>query len=247
MFIYEGKDYQDISERAAQVIASEITMKPDIVLGLATGSSPIGIYEQLVRWNKEGKLDFSQVTTVNLDEYKGLSPENSQGYRYFMNQHLFNHVNIKKERTFVPNGLELDSEKACREYDELLRNLGGIDVQVLGIGANGHIGFNEPDAEFCKGTHCVRLTESTIMANARFFDSPKEVSTEAYSMGIKDIMWAKKIIVVAAGEQKAQALYDTVYGPVTPQVPGSILQLHKQVAVFADEAALSVIKRKKPC
>ncbi len=246
MFIYEGKDYQDISERAAQIIASEILMKPDMVLGLATGSSPIGIYEQLVQWNKEGKVDFSKVTTVNLDEYKGLSPENNQSYRYFMNEHLFNHINIDKEKTHVPNGLEPDSEKACREYDELLKELGGIDVQVLGIGANGHIGFNEPDEEFCGGTHCVQLTESTIMANARFFDSPKEVPTEAYSMGIRDIMWARRIVLIAPGEQKAQALYDTVCGPVTPRVPGSILQLHKQVAVFADEAALALIKRKQP-
>jgi len=247
MFVYEGKDYQDISERAAQVIAAELLMKPDMVLGLATGSSPIGIYEQLVKWYKEGKIDFSQVTSVNLDEYKGLSPENNQSYRYFMNHHLFNHVNINIERTHVPNGLELDSEKACREYDELLEKLGGIDLQVLGIGPNGHIGFNEPDKEFCKGTHCVQLAESTIMANARFFKSPEEVPTEAYSMGIKDIMYARKIIVIATGEQKAQALHDTICGPITPYVPGSILQLHKQVAIFADEAALSLVKRNQAC
>ncbi len=245
MFVYEGKDYQDISERAAQVIASEILMKPDMVLGLATGSSPVGLYEQLAKWNQEGKIDFSRVTSVNLDEYKGLSPENNQSYRYFMNHHLFDHINIDKERTFVPNGLESDSGKACREYDELLARLGGIDVQVLGIGANGHIGFNEPGEEFCAGTHCVQLTESTIMANARFFNSPKEVPTEAYSMGIRDIMFARKIVVIATGEQKAKALYDTICGPITPHVPGSILQLHRQVAVFADEAALSLVKEKQ--
>ncbi len=245
MFVYEGKDYQDISERAAQVIASEILMKPDMVLGLATGSSPVGLYEQLATWNQEGKIDFSRVTSVNLDEYKGLSPENNQSYRYFMNHHLFDHININKERTFVPNGLESDSGKACREYDELLARLGGIDVQVLGIGANGHIGFNEPDGEFCAGTHCVQLTESTIMANARFFNSPEEVPTEAYSMGIRDIMFARKIVVIATGEQKAKALYDTICGPITPHVPGSILQLHRQVAVFADEAALSLVKEKQ--
>lgn len=245
MIIYEGKDYQEISEKAAQVIASEITMKPNAVLGLATGSSPVGIYEQLVRWYKEGKLDFSQVTSVNLDEYKGLGPEDDQSYRYFMNQHLFNQVNINKERTYVPDGLEQDSEKACREYDELLQRVGRPDIQVLGIGANGHIGFNEPGEEFCKGTHCVPLTETTIKANARFFASPQDVPGEAYSMGIKNIMSARKILVIVNGEQKAEALYNIVYGPITPHVPGSILQLHDQVTVFADEAALSVIRRRK--
>lgn len=245
MFIYEGKDYQDISERAAQVVAAEILMKPDLVLGLATGSSPVGMYEQLVKWHQEGKLDFSKATSVNLDEYKGLGAEDDQSYRYFMNEHLFNHVNIDKERTFVPNGLEADSEKACREYNELLEKLGWADIQVLGIGGNGHIGFNEPDEVFCKRTHCVKLEESTIQANARFFASPEDVPTEAYSMGIGDIMAARKIIVIANGEQKAQALYDTICGPITPRVPGSILQLHKQVTIFADAAALSLVKEKQ--
>lgn len=243
MFVYEGKNYEDISEQAAMVIASEIQMKRNALLGLATGSSPVGMYEYLVKWHQEGKLDFSQVTTVNLDEYKGLGPENDQSYRYFMNEHLFNHVNIDKARTYVPNGLEADAQKACREYNELLDRMGEVDVQVLGIGPNGHIGFNEPDDAFCRRTHCVKLEESTIRANARFFASADEVPTEAYSMGIGDIMSARKIVVIANGEQKAQALYDILCGPITPRVPGSILQLHKQVTIFADEAALSLVKR----
>lgn len=242
--IYQGKDYRDLSEKAAEIISAEVFMNPTTVLGLATGSSPIGIYEELVKLYENGKIDFSKVTSVNLDEYKGLSPENEQSYRYFMNHYLFDHVNINKEKTYVPNGLEEDSEKACREYNELIAKVGGIDVQVLGIGGNGHIGFNEPDQVFEKETHCVKLTESTIEANARFFASKEEVPTEAYSMGIKNIMAAKKILLVVSGKVKADALYRALYGPITPEVPASILQLHNQVAVFADPEALSIIKEK---
>lgn len=245
MVVYEGKSYEEISERAAQIVASELIVKPNAVLGLATGSSPVGMYRQLVKWNQEGKIDFSGVTTVNLDEYKGLGPDDDQGYRYFMNENLFDHVNINKEHTYVPNGLEPDSDKACREYDELLSRVGRQDIQVLGLGGNGHIGFNEPDTKFCKGTHCVRLAESTIAANARFFDSPEDVPTEAYSMGIKSILAARKILVIVSGAQKAQALYDIAYGPITPQVPGSALQLHDQVIVLADPEAMSVIRSKE--
>ena len=242
MVIYEGNSYEEISERAAQIIASELLVKPNAVLGLATGSSPVGMYENLVRWNREGTVDFSGVTTVNLDEYKGLGPEDDQGYRYFMNTHLFDHVNIKKENTYVPDGLELDSDKACAAYESLLERVGKRDIQVLGLGGNGHIGFNEPDTKFCKGTHCVRLAESTIAANARFFDKPEDVPTEAYSMGVKGILEARKILMVVSGEQKAKALCDIAYGPITPEVPGSILQLHEQVIVLADPEAMAVIK-----
>lgn len=242
MVIYEGKSYEEISERAAQIVAAEITINPNAVLGLATGSSPLGMYEQLVKWNQEGKVDFSGVTTVNLDEYKGLGPSDAQGYRYFMDKNLFDRVNINKENTYVPNGLELDATRACREYDRLLSRLGRQDIQVLGLGGNGHIGFNEPDTKFQKKTHCVRLSESTIEANARFFDAPEDVPTEAYSMGIKGILMAKKIIVIVSGTQKAQALYDIVYGSITPEVPGSILQLHDQVVILADPGAMSVIR-----
>lgn len=168
MTIYTGKDYQDVSRKAANIMSAQIIMKPDAVLGLATGSTPVGMYAQLVEWYKKGDLDFSKVTSVNLDEYKGLSGDNDQSYRYFMNQNLFDHVNIDKERTFVPDGLEEDSDKACAQYNEIIRKTGGVDMQLLGIGGNGHIGFNEPGAAFEKETHCVDLTESTIKANARF-------------------------------------------------------------------------------
>ena len=214
------------------------------MLGLATGSTPVGAYKQLVEWYNKGDLDFANVTSVNLDEYKGLSPENDQSYRYFMNTNLFNHVNINKERTFVPNGLEPDSEKACAAYNEIIRSVGGIDLQLLGLGNNGHIGFNEPGAAFEKETHCVDLTESTIQANKRFFEKVEDVPPQAYTMGIKNIMAAKKILLVATGSVKADALYKSLYGPITPNVPASILQLHQDVTVVADEDALSLIKEK---
>ena len=244
MMIYQGKDYKDLSEKAAEINAAEVFMNPDAVLGLATGSTPIGVYEELVKLYNMGRIDFSKVTSVNLDEYKGLSPENEQSYRYFMNHYLFDHVNIDKSRTYVPNGLEEDSQKACDEYNQLIESVGGIDLQVLGLGGNGHIGFNEPGDVFDKVTHCVKLTESTIEANARFFNSKEEVPTEAYSMGIQNIMSAKKILLIATGERKAEALYQALYGPISPKVPASILQLHNQLAVFADPEALSVIKEK---
>ena len=221
---------------------AELMEKGVKVLGLATGSTPVGAYKQLVEWYNKGDLDFANVTSVNLDEYKGLSPENDQSYRYFMNTNLFNHVNINKERTFVPNGLEPDSEKACAAYNEIIRSVGGIDLQLLGLGNNGHIGFNEPGAAFEKETHCVDLTESTIQANKRFFEKVEDVPTQAYTMGIKNIMQARKVLLIVSGEGKAEILDKVLYGPVTPQVPASILQLHNDLTVVADEAAMSVIK-----
>ena len=241
MQICKVKNYQELSRRAANFIAAQVILKPTSVLGLATGSSPIGTYEHLVKMYENGDLDFSQVTTVNLDEYKGLSPENDQSYRYFMNTNLFDHVNIDKTRTFVPNGLEADSDKACSEYNEIIRKQGGVDLQLLGLGHNGHIGFNEPGAAFEKETHCVDLTESTIEANKRFFESEDDVPRQAYTMGIKNIMQAKKILVVVSGEDKADILKEVLYGPITPEVPASILQLHNDVTIVADEAALSKI------
>lgn len=244
MIIYTGKDYYDVSRKAANIMSAQIIMKPNAVLGLATGSTPVGMYKQLIEWYKKGDLDFSQITSVNLDEYKGLSGNNDQSYRYFMNTNLFDHVNIDKARTYVPNGLEEDSEKACADYNEIIRSVGGIDMQLLGIGGNGHIGFNEPGAAFEKETHCVDLTESTIKANARFFETMDDVPKQAYTMGIKNIMTAKKILLVAAGEAKADALYKSLYGPITPNVPASILQLHPDVTVVADEGALKLIREK---
>lgn len=241
MVIYRTKDYQEMSRKAAQIIAAQIMIKPDCVLGLATGSSPVGMYQQLVEQYKNGDLDFSNVTSVNLDEYKGLAPDHEQSYRHFMNSNLFDHVNIDKSRTFVPNGLEEDSKKACDDYNQIIQNAGGTDLQLLGIGNNGHIGFNEPGEAFDCDTHCVELTPSTIEANKRFFASEADVPRYAYTMGIRNIMQAKKILLIASGRAKAQALKDALYGPVTPHVPASILQLHADVAVVADEEALELI------
>lgn len=228
-----------MSRKAASVIAAQMTLKTDSVLGLATGSTPVGTYKQLIQWYQEGILDFSDITSVNLDEYRGLSPESDQSYRYFMNHNLFDHVNIKKECTYVPDGLEADSETACKKYDEIIEQVGGIDLQILGLGHNGHIGFNEPGEFFEKTTHCVDLAESTIEANKRFFEKEEDVPRQAYTMGIQTIMKAKMILLLVSGEGKAQILRDVICGPVTPKVPASILQMHPNVIVIADEAALS--------
>lgn len=241
MQIIKTKDYDHMSRMAANIIAAQVIMKPDCVLGLATGSTPIGTYEELVRRYDKGELDFSAVTSINLDEYKGLSPENDQSYRYFMNTHLFSHVNIDPEKTYVPNGLEPDSGKACAAYNAVIRQAGGIDLQLLGLGHNGHIGFNEPADIFEKETHCVDLTQSTIDANSRFFASMDEVPKQAYTMGIGTIMQAKKVLVVVSGKSKAQIVKDAFFGPCTPQVPASILQLHSDVILVGDEEALSLI------
>lgn len=241
MIIYKAADYHDMSRKAANIISAQIIMKPDCVLGLATGSSPVGTYKQLIKWYEKGDLDFSKVTSINLDEYKGLSPDSDQSYRYFMNNNLFDHINIDKSRTFVPNGLESDARKACNDYNNIIANSGGIDLQLLGLGHNGHIGFNEPGEAFEKETHCVNLTESTIEANKRFFASEADVPRQAYTMGIKNIMQAKKILVIVSGESKAAILKEVLYGPITPAVPASILQLHNDVTIVADEAALSLI------
>lgn len=241
MLIYKTKNYEEMSRKAAALIAAQIIAKPDSILGLATGSSPVGTYHCLIKAYEDGDLDFSNVKSINLDEYKGLSPENDQSYRYFMNTNLFDHINIDKSNTYVPNGLEMDTEKACSEYNEIISQSGGIDLQLLGLGPNGHIGFNEPDHVFIAGTHCVNLTESTIEANKRFFESVDDVPRQAYTMGIQNIMSAKKIVVVVSGANKAEALAKAVNGPIDPQVPASILQLHPDVTIVADETALSML------
>lgn len=239
MRVYNTKDYADMSRKAANVISAQVIMKPDCVLGLATGSSPLGTYRQLIDWYNKGDLDFSQVKSVNLDEYKGLPKENDQSYYYFMYHNLFQHINIQPDNTNVPNGMEPDSKKECSRYDQVIEQLGGVDLQLLGLGHNGHIGFNEPDEIFEKSTHCVDLQESTIEANKRFFATIDEVPKQAYTMGIKTIMQAKKILLIVSGEEKADILQQALFGPVTPQVPASILQLHHDVIVIADTAALS--------
>ena len=238
MKIYSAKDYQDMSRKAANILSAQVIMKPNCVLGLATGSTPIGIYDQLIKWCKDGDLDFSEVKTVNLDEYKGLGRDSNQSYYHFMHKHFFEHININEDNINIPNGLAKDDMKECARYNKCISDLGGIDMQLLGLGHNGHIGFNEPGAFFEKETHCIDLTDRTIKANQRFFPDG-EVPRQAYTMGIKNIMQAKKILLVVSGEDKADILYKTLKGPVTPLVPASILQLHNDVTIVADEAALS--------
>ena len=241
MRIYKAKDYEEMSRKAAGIVSAQIIMKPDCVLGLATGSTPVGLYKQLIEWYRNGDLDFSGVRTVNLDEYKGISRENDQSYYYFMHQNLFDHVNIPAGNTHLPDGMEPDSEKECRRYEELIQSMGSVDLQLLGIGHNGHIGFNEPADAFDKLVHCVNLTQSTIESNKRFFASAEEVPRQAYTMGIQTIMRSKKILIIANGEGKADIVRDAFFGPITPMVPASVLQLHNDVTLVADEAALSKI------
>lgn len=240
MRIIRAKDYNDMSRIAANIIAAQITLKPDSVLGLATGSTPIGAYKELIKKYNEGNLDFSEVRSVNLDEYKGLTKDNDQSYDYFMKENLFNHVNIKAENCHIPNGIAEDDEAECRRYDEILEK-NPRDLQLLGLGLNGHIGFNEPNDHFAKGTHLIQLTESTIEANSRFFESYEATPKAAFTMGIKSIMQAGKILLCVSGKSKAQILRDLIHGPITPQVPASILQLHNDVIVVADEDALSLM------
>ena len=240
MNIIKAKDYQDMSRKAANIISAQVIMKPDCVLGLATGSTPVGTYRQLIEWYEKGDLDFSRVSTVNLDEYRGLTHTDPQSYYYFMQENLFDHVNIDKAATHVPDGTNPDAADACAKHEQIIKSLGGIDLQLLGLGNNGHIGFNEPGAAFEKETHLVDLAESTIRANARFFASIDEVPKQAYTMGIRTIMQAKKILVVVSGEGKADIVSRAFFGPVTPEVPASILQMHPDVTVVCDEAALSL-------
>lgn len=241
MRIIVTKDYDDMSRKAANIISAQIISKPNCVLGLATGSTPIGTYDNLIERCKNGDLDFSKVSTVNLDEYRGLDHDNDQSYYYFMMNHLFKHVNIDVANTHVPDGTEPDPEKACSDYEAIVESYGGADLQLLGLGHNGHIGFNEPADEFPKTTNCVDLTESTIQANARFFEKIEDVPTQAYTMGIGTIMKAKKILLVASGKDKAEIVKKAFFGPVVPQVPASILQFHPDVTIVVDEDAASLL------
>lgn len=229
------ENYEELSQKAALLIAAQILQKPDCVLGLATGSSPVGTYKKLIEMNQKGDIDFADVTTVNLDEYAGLTGDHDQSYRYFMNTNLFDHVNIPKENTHVPNGVAKDLAAEGEAYDEMIAALGGIDLQLLGIGVDGHIGFNEPDGVFVAPTHEVVLDESTIDANARFFAKRDDVPKTAITMGMKSIMQAKKILMVANGANKKDILLKAMQGPIDPQVPASILQLHPDVTVIFSE------------
>jgi glucosamine-6-phosphate deaminase len=229
-------NFNRMSEEAAKLLVAQVRTKPGSVLGLATGSTPLGVYKLLAEYHQAG-VDFSRVITFNLDEYIGLAPDHPQSYRYYMEENLFSKINIKQENTHVPSGIAPDLEAECRRYEEAIRQAGGIDLQLLGIGSNGHIGFNEPGTPFDSTTQIVDLTESTIRDNSRFFDSPDEVPTQAVSMGIKSIMQAKSIVLIASGGSKADAVYAAVHGPVTPEVPASVLQLHPSVTIVVDQAA----------
>lgn len=244
MRLIRAKDYQDASRKVANIISAQVILKPDCVLGLATGSSPIGAYQQLIKWCDKGDVDFSQTKTVNLDEYVGLAADHDQSYSYFMHQNFFDHINIDPANTNLPNGLELDAAKECARYDKVIADLGGVDLQLLGIGANGHIGFNEPAEQFSTGTNRVDLTASTITANSRFFENESMVPRQAYTMGMLAIMQAKRIVMIATGANKAQAVYDAFCGPVTPRMPASILQLHPDFVLVADAEALALVKDK---
>ena len=229
------ESYEKLSRQAANIISAQVIIKPDCVLGLATGSSPVGTYKQLIDWYKKGDIDFSDTTSVNLDEYVGLDGTNNQSYRYFMDNNFFNHINIKKENTFVPNGCAENLETEGKNYDAKIKDLGGIDLQLLGIGLDGHIGFNEPDEFFTKGTHVVELHESTIEANSRFFEKKEDVPTQAITMGMLSIMQAKKILLIANGQNKKEILEKAFYGPITPKIPASILQLHPDITIIYSE------------
>ena len=241
MRIICAKDYKEMSEMAADVIGAQVLLKPDAVLGLATGSTPVGTYEELVRRYEAGRLDFSKIKTVNLDEYRGLTKDNDQSYYYFMHSHLFDHININKNNTKVPDGMEPDAIKAGQDYENIIKNYGGIDLQLLGLGNNGHIGFNEPCDEFIDKTHVVDLTESTIEANKRFFASAEDVPKQAYTMGIGSIMRAKRVLMIVSGKGKADIVKEAFFGPITPKVPASILQLHNDFILIGDAEALSCL------
>lgn len=235
MRIIHTENYEQLSRQTANLIAAQVILKPNAVLGLATGSTPIGAYAELIKMYENGDVNFKDVTTVNLDEYCGLTPDNDQSYRYFMNKHLFSKVNVNPEKTNVPSGIAADPEAECVRYDKLIEDLGGIDLQLLGIGHNGHIGFNEPDNKYTKETHIVKLGESTIEANSRFFASYDDVPKQAITMGIKSIMNAKKVLLIASGKDKQEIVKKAFYGPVTPEVPASILQLHPDLTVIVCE------------
>ena len=235
------KNEEQLGMAAANLFVSQVINKPDSILGFATGSSPLSTYKYIIKAYSDGIADFSGITTFNLDEYCGLKEDHSCSYHYFMNENLFNHINVPKDKVHVPSGVSENVDEECKNYDLAIDNAGGIDIQLLGIGNNGHIAFNEPADDFGFGTHKVALTESTIEANKRFFNDISEVPLFAVSMGIGSIMKARKIIIIAIGKSKAQAVYDMINGDVTPMVPASVLRFHQDVTVLLDEGAASLL------
>lgn len=241
MKVIVTKNYEEMSRVAAEMFAEVLQKKPDGVLGLATGDTPIGMYQNLIAMYREGTLDFSRASSVNLDEYYPITPDNDQSYRYFMNHQLFDHVNMDKERTYVPDGTVEDADAFCREYEAKIDALGGVDIQVLGIGRNGHIGFNEPDEELIPFTHLTELTASTIEANARFFASEDDVPKHALTMGVQSVFKARRILLLASGENKAEAVRGMLNGNLSTHLPASLLRLHPDVTLICDEAAYSLV------
>lgn len=237
------ENYKSLSKKAAHIVASQLILQPKSVLGLATGSTPIGMYKNLIKMYEEGLIDFSKTTTFNLDEYYNVPINHEQSYHYFMDKYLFNHININRKNVHIPNGMAYDIEHECFYYDKIIKNAGGIDIQVLGIGNNCHIGFNEPSVHFNKKTHIVTLDDSTRKANARFFKSLDEVPTKAITMGIGSIFKSKKILLLASGKNKARAIYNTVYGKITPKSPSSILQFHKDIILILDKESASLLNK----
>ena len=239
--IIVAKDPIEVGKLAADQFEAVLRVKPACVIGLATGSTPLPLYRELIEREKAGRIDFSRVRSANLDEYKGLAPDHPQSYRRFMQENLFDHISIKPENTIVPDGLAADVDAMCAAYEKQIEDWGGIDIQLLGIGHDGHIGFNEPSDAFDMGTHCVDLTEETIEANKRFFASRDEVPRQAYTMGTHTIMSARKVLMIVSGKDKAGIIKKAFFGPVTPHVPASILQMHPNFVLVADEDALSLV------
>ena len=242
MQVIKVKDYAEMSEKACEWFVGKLKEMETPVLGLATGSTPEGLYDHLIQKYKDGEISFQDVKTFNLDEYIGLAGDNPNSYRYFMNEKLFNNIDIKQENTFVPNGVATDLEKECTDYEQLIKDAGGIDIQLLGIGSNRHIGFNEPGAKFDGRTHIENLAQATIDANARFFDSMDDVPKQAVTMGIGSIIESKEILLLASGENKADAIAGVIDGELTEALPASILKQHPRVTIIADEAALAKVK-----
>ncbi len=242
MLVNISDDYQAMSEMGAKIIAEQIRKKPDSVIGFATGSTPLGMYQNLIRMHQEAGLDFSKVTTFNLDEYVGLRPEHDQSYHYFMWENLFKHINVDPRFVYIPDGMADDIEFFCQWYEEQMDEVGGIDLQILGIGANGHVAFNEPGSSLGSRTRIKTLTSKTVKDNARFFDDPDEVPRYAITMGVGTIMDAKTLLLMASGEGKADAIQNTLEGPITAMVPATIVQMHRQAHVLMDKAAASKLQ-----